>query len=103
MNYKILEINQDQKWIAIEVDFGDGSPKYNKRMMADTSTEEGIHNSIGQWLADYLSQRVVEDRVNLSEIKNKSFDIDEAKLPKTSLEKAREEEARKAKELADQI
>lgn len=82
MNYKIKEINQDQKWVQIEVDFGDGSPKYTKRMMADTSTEDGIHASITQWLSDYLPQRVVEVKADLSSLKNKSFDVDVAKLPK---------------------
>jgi len=102
-SYKIKEINQKEKWIAIEVDFGDGTPKYQKRMMADTTSEAGIQASVEQWLADYLPLREAELSVpDLSSLRNKSFSVDKDKLPKSSVQKAQDEEIRKAKQLADE-
>jgi len=80
MNYKILDINQDQKWVSIEVDFADGSPKYAKKMMADTSNEDGIKASVEGWLSDYLPQREVSVKPNLSSLKNKIYPVDATKL-----------------------
>lgn len=75
MNYKIKQINQDEKWIAIEVNFGDGSPVYSKRMMADVSSEESIDASVQEWLNNYLPQRQTVAKPDLSSLINKTKQI----------------------------
>jgi len=75
MKYKIKQIEQDQKWVAIEVDFEDGSPIYTKRMMADVTSEESIDASVQVWANDFVPARQVNAKPNLSSLINKSKTI----------------------------
>ena len=101
MNYKILKVNQKQGWVSLEVTFDDGIV-YPKRMMADVTSEEGIHASIQQWLADYTPMREEEKQIpDLSKLQGKVTSVSTQDLPKTSIEQAPQQVAAKAKAEAD--
>jgi len=98
MEYKILEIDQKRgDWVRIKVTFDDGEV-YEKRMMADTSSLEGIDGSVKQWLADYLPLRE-QSKERVEVLPKKAIELTVNELPKSSQQIAAEEEqARLARE-----
>lgn len=95
MKYKITSIDTKSKVVALTVTFDDNST-YNKRMMADVSSEETIHAGIQQWLSDYVDAKSKETTFDSRLMVNTTTDIKVVDLPKTSHLKAQEEEAVKA-------
>lgn len=65
VTYKILKVELPSLKVpapgvaTIEVDFGDGTPVYTKRMMAPVTDKAALVAAIEGWLADYLPHREV--------------------------------------------
>lgn len=97
MKYKITNIDTKNKVVSLTVTFDDNST-YDKRMMADVSSEETIHAGIKQWLADYLEAKAEESTFDPKGLVNKTTDVQKADLPKTSRLQARDEESKKSAE-----
>ena len=63
VTWKVLQVEPPSEKVpppgvaTIEVDFGDGTPVYRKRMMADVSSSETLKSAVEGWLTDYLPAR----------------------------------------------
>jgi hypothetical protein len=67
VTYTILKVEPPSERIpppgvaTIEVDFGDKSPVYRKRMMADVTDEAALKAAIEGWLTQYLTDRTAAE------------------------------------------
>jgi len=63
VTYRIIAVDPPSERVpppgiaTVEVDFGDGSEVYRKRMMAPVTDREALVEAVEGWLAQYLADR----------------------------------------------